>query len=368
MERTTVGDMLRALGAIAPADKAADWDPVGLQVGDPEADGGAVAVCHEVSDEVIDAVLALPERPALLVSYHPLLFRPVTSLVAGKGPEGRALRLAAAAVALAVIHTNWDAVPGGAADALCASLGIEEPVPFGPIEAGPTVKVVTFAPAESADTLVEAMADAGAGRIGRYSRCSFRTPGSGSFLGGDLSDPVVGTAGSVTVVPEVRVEMLAPAARRDAVLAAMVSAHPYEEPAFDVIPTISNLGFVGRVGIPQVNSLARLAAMVAERLDAVGLRVAGDLERPLGRVAVIPGSGGDLLGAAIAAGADAVVTGDVRHHSAVSAVARRVAVVDAGHTATERPGMRALYAAIRSMEPGAIDLTHFDPTPWRDLR
>ena len=138
-----------------------------------------MAVYHEVTEEVIDVVLALPERPALLVSYHPLLFRPVTSLVAGKGPEGRALRLAAAAVALAVVHTNWDAVPGGAADALCGSLGIEEPVPFGPIEAGSTVKVVTFAPSESVEALVEAMADAGAGRIGRYTRCSFRTPGSG---------------------------------------------------------------------------------------------------------------------------------------------------------------------------------------------
>jgi dinuclear metal center YbgI/SA1388 family protein len=368
MERTTVEDTLRALDAIAPADKAADWDPVGLQLGDPEAAGGAVAVCHEVTDEVIDAVLALPERPALLVSYHPLLFRPVTSLVATRGPEGRALRLAAAAVAVAVVHTNWDAVPGGAADALCASLEIDRPVPFGPIDAGPTVKVVTFAPSDSAEALVEAMADAGAGRIGRYTRCSFRTSGSGSFLGGDLSDPVIGRAGSVTVVPEVRVEMVAPAARRDAVLAALVSAHPYEEPAFDVIPTISNLGFVGRVGIPPVTSLTRLAAMAAERLYAVGLRVAGDLERPLRRVAVIPGSGGDLLEAAIASGADAVVTGDVRHHSARSAVAGGMAVVDAGHTATERPGVRALYAAIRSLEPDAIDLTHFDPTPWRDLR
>ncbi len=368
MERTTVGDTLAALSALAPPDKAAGWDPVGLQLGDPEAGAGPVAVCHEVTDAVIDTVLSGRQRPALLVSYHPLLFRPVTSLVAGKGPGGRALRLAAGGVALAVVHTNWDAVPGGAADALCDALGLGDPAPFGPIEAGPTVKVVTFAPSESVDALVEAMAEAGAGRIGRYTHCSFRTPGSGSFLGGELSNPVVGEAGSATLAPEVRVEMVAPASRRDAVLAAMVAAHPYEEPAFDVIPTVSNVGFVGRVGTAPVNSLRQFAGLVADRLGTVGLRVAGDPERPLRRVAAVPGSGGDLLEAAIAAGADAVVTGDVRHHSTVSAVERGVAVIDAGHTATERPGIRALYAAIRSMEPGAIDLTHLDPTPWRDLR
>ena len=368
MERSTVGDTLAALSALAPADKAAHWDPVGLQLGDPEAESGPVAVCHEVTNQVIEAVLSHQPRPALLVSYHPLLFRPITSLVAGKGPGGRALRLAAAGVALAVVHTNWDAVPGGAADALCATLGIEEPAPFGPIEAGPTFKVVTFAPSESVESLVEAMAAAGAGRIGRYTRCSFRSPGSGSFLGGDLSDPVVGRAGSPTLAPEIRVEMVVPATHRDAVLAALVAAHPYEEPAFDVIPTVSNLGFVGRVGIAPVRSLDSFAAIVAERLGPVGLRVAGDHEQALRRIAVIPGSGGDLIEAAAAVGADAVVTGDVRHHSAVYAMELGVALLDPGHTATERPGIRALYAAIRSMEPGAIDLTHLDPTPWRDLR
>ncbi len=259
MERTTVGDTLAALSALAPPDKAAGWDPVGLQLGDPGAGAGPVAVCHEVTDAVIDTVLSGPPRPALLVSYHPLLFRPVTSLVAGKGPGGRALRLAAGGVALAVVHTNWDAVPGGAADALCDALGLGDAAPFGPIEAGPTIKVVTFAPSESVDALVEAMAEAGAGRIGRYTHCSFRSPGSGSFLGGELSNPVVGEAGSATLAPEVRVEMVAPASRRDAVLAAMVAAHPYEEPAFDVIPTVSNLGFVGRVGTAPVNSLRQFA-------------------------------------------------------------------------------------------------------------
>ena len=144
--------------------------------------------------------------------------------------------------------------------------GSRTPAPFGPIEAGPTVKVVTFAPSESVDALVEAMAEAGAGRIGRYTHCSFRSPGSGSFLGGELSNPVVGEAGSATLAPEVRVEMVAPASRRDTVLAAMVAAHPYEEPAFDVIPTVSNLGFVGRVGTAPVDSLRQFARLVADRL------------------------------------------------------------------------------------------------------
>ncbi len=247
--------------------------------------------------------------------------------------------------------------------------GIEEPAPFGPIEAGPTFKVVTFAPSESVESLVEAMAAAGAGRIGRYTRCSFRSPGSGSFLGGDLSDPVVGRAGSPTLAPEIRVEMVAPASHRDAVLAALVAAHPYEEPAFDVIPTVSNLGFVGRVGIAPVRSLDRFAA------SRGGTAWPG---RAAGRRGPRAGAAADRRHPRVGWRSDRSGGGRRRRRSSspamsgtirpCHAIERGVAVLDPGHTATERPGIRALYAAIRSMEPGAIDLTHLDPTPWRDLR
>lgn len=352
---------LAALARLTRPDRAASWDPVGLQFGDPEGEVVRVAVCHEVSGSTTQAIL--DATPDLVVSYHPLLFRPTTRLVAGPGPTGRAFALIAAGIGLAVTHTDFDAAPGGTADSLAAALGLSGVVPFGPVSGREQVKVVTFVPEESVETVVEAMAAAGGGRIGNYDSCSFRTPGEGSFRAGEGADPVTGEAGSFNVEPEVRVEMLAPRARRDGVIAALVRAHPYEEPAFDVYDVHSNHGFIGRVG-DRSGTLGDLVAEVREKLGDFGLRTAGDSGRTTERVAVVPGSGSSFIGAAAAAGADVIVTGDVDHHQAVAALDSGVAVVDPGHAATELPGMRALVEAVAGLGVEVIDLTGTGGGPW----
>ncbi len=365
MSGTSIGDVLATLGRTAPWDKAAGWDPAGLQLGDPATPVERAAVCHEVTEEVVAAVEADP--PDLLVTYHPLLFRPTTRLVAGPTAEGRAYRLLRAGVALAVVHTNLDVAAGGTADALAEALELDEVRRFGPVYAAETVKLVTFVPAAAADGVAAALAAAGAGTIGNYTHCSFRTTGSGTFFAGEGTQPVVGGVGELNVEPEVRLEMAAPRSSQAAVLEALLASHPYEEPAFDVYPVQANAGMIGRLGVlPQATRLEDLAATVAGRLHAAGMRVSGAAAAEVARVAVIPGSGGDFLGAAATAGAEVVVTGDVSHHRAAEVNARGVAVIDAGHAATERPGVRRLYAAMRQVVAATTDLTHLDPTPWRE--
>lgn len=364
MSGTSVGDVLAALGRTAPWDKAAGWDPVGLQLGDAATPVERAAVCHEVTEEVMAVVEADP--PDLLTAYHPLLFRPTTRVVAGPSAEGRAYRLLRAGVALAVVHTNLDVADGGTADALAEALELGEVRGFGPIYAADAVKLATFVPAAAVDSVAVALAAAGAGTIGNYTHCSFRTTGSGTFFAGEGTEPVVGGAGELNVEPEVRLEMVAPRSSQAAVLEALLAAHPYEEPAFDVYPVQANAGMIGRLGVlPQATRLQDFAATVATRLEAAEVRVAGAAAE-VDRVAVIPGSGGDFLAAAASAGAEVVVTGDVSHHRAAELNQRGVAVIDAGHAATERPGVRRLYAAMRQVVPATTDLTHLDPTPWRD--
>ena len=155
--------------------------------------------------------------------------------------------------------------------------------------------------------------------------------------------------------------MIAPQSRVDGVVAALVAAHPYDEPAYDVIATRSNAGFIGRVGeLGQTTDMAGLAALVGEKIGGI-VRFAG--EGSVSTVAVIPGSGGSFVEGIEA---DAVVTGDVSHHQARAAVAAGVGVVDPGHAATERPGVKALYAAVNEMIEDALDLTDIDPDPWRE--
>jgi len=356
----TIGRLLSRLRA--PAHRAAADDPGGLQLGDAAAPARRIGVCHEVTADVVDAAVAAGLD--LLVTYHPLLHAPTVRLVAGPSAEGRAWRLASAGVAVAVVHTAFDAAPGGTADALAAALGLRETRGFGPLAPAPAVKIVTFLPAGSVEAVVAALAAAGAGVIGEYSACSFRSPGTGTFTPGPGANPYIGRPGIPEAVDEVRVEMLAPASREAALVAALRAVHPYEEPAFDVYDVRSGPGLVGRVGETDPRPLADFGAAVVAALG--GARVSGRPDAPVGRVAVVPGSGAAYVADALAAGADVLVTGDVSHHRIVSAVERGLAVVDPGHAPTERPGMAPLVAAVAEAAGGAdiVDLTGFDPTPW----
>ena len=357
---TTVTDAVSALNRSFNVGKAAGWDPVGLQFGDPGALVESVAVCHEVTPEVLASVVEAGAD--LVVTYHPLLFRPTRSLIAGAGAAGRAFRLIAGGVALYAVHTAFDVLQGGTADQLAAALGLTDVSGFGPLWADEARKIITFAPAANVPDLLDAMAAAGAGRIGNYTHCSFRSDGVGSFLAEEETDPFVGEKGIINQENETRFEMIAPVHRLDAVIAALVTEHPYEEPAFDVVAVNANAGFVGRRGsLAHPYAADELGAMVRQRLGGV-VRRAG--EGTVSTVTVIPGSGGGMLNDVTT---DAVVTGDVSHHEARAAVERGIVVIDPGHAATERPGVRTLYAAVSDLlDSDVIDLTDVDCDPWKE--
>lgn len=362
MSERSVAAALEELSTSIPWDQAADWDVSGLTLGDPHQPVNTAGVCHEVTNGV---VAALAKEPVdLLIAYHPLLFRPVRTLRAGRGPEGLAFRLIRMGVALAVAHTAFDVCPGGAADTLAARLGLREVSGFGAMETAAQIKVVTFVPARYTEELAEAMASAGAGRIGNYRGCSYRSEGIGTFLPEAGAAPVVGDVGEKNRVAEVRLEMIAPQARKDELVAALSEVHPYEEPAFDLYPVSANLPMVGRVGtLPEPTSGTEFADRVAAALGVAAVRCVGVDDGPLTRVAVLPGSGGSFLGAAAASGAQMVITGDVSHHQMGQADHLGVGVIDPGHAATEAPGVQRLLELVDGVAPRTIDLTGFRPGP-----
>jgi hypothetical protein len=270
---------------------------------------------------------------------------------------------------LASIHTSFDAWPGGTADALAAAVGLESTRYFGSVDPASTVKIVVFVPNEDVERVAAAMAAAGAGNIGDYRGCSHRSEGTGVFTPVPGANPHVGEVGTAHHEPEVRLEMIAPSSARDRVCAALVAAHPYEAPAFDLYDVTANSGFIGRVGqLPEATNVGELASSVSGMLGSVGVRVSGGHDRPVGSVAVVPGSGGSFVAGARASGADVLVTGDVGHHKVVEALDMGLAVIDVGHTTSERPGMASLLDVVSraAVEVGAgvVDLTPLDPTPW----
>jgi dinuclear metal center YbgI/SA1388 family protein len=340
-------DVVERLAARTHPERAAAWDAVGLQVGDPQGPVRSVAVVHEVTEDVTVRLEADPVD--LVVAYHPLLFRPASRLVPGRSPAGRATRLLRAGVAVLVTHSDFDAMPGGMSDAMADALGLSGVVGFAPVAAAEQVKVVTFMPEDAVDAVIAALGTAGAGRIGDYEQCAFTTGGTGRFVASAGTHPAAGTAGAANAEPEVRVEMIAPRGRADAIVEALIAAHPYEEPAFDVYPVASNHALGGCIGT-WGGSWDELVERAIAAFEPEGLRCrrAGPNRTPR-RIAVSPGAGESRIAAAAAAGCDVLVSGDIAHHRAVEATDRGLSIIDVGHAASERPGMARLAALVTEL-------------------
>jgi dinuclear metal center YbgI/SA1388 family protein len=335
-----VAAFVARLAARTHPERAAAWDAVGLQVGDPTAPVRTVRVVHEVTEAVTQVLEG--EAVDLVVAYHPLLFRPAARLVVGRGPSGRAARLLRAGVAVVVTHSDFDAMPGGMSDAMADALGLADVSGFAPVTATEQVKVVTFVPSESVTGVIAALSAAGAGRIGDYEQCAFTVDGIGRFVAGEATNPSAGAAGEANAEPEVRVEMVAPRSGAEAIIEALIASHPYEEPAFDVYPVVSNHALGGRIGT-FAGTWDGLVERAVAAFEPEGLRVRrADDGRPPRRVAVSPGAGESRIARAVAAGCDVLVSGDISHHRAAEATDRGLSIIDVGHEASERPGMQRL--------------------------
>ena len=343
---------------------AEPWDAVGLVCGDPDTDVSRVHFAVDPVATVADEAIAAGAQ--LLVTHHPLYLRGTTT-VAATSAKGRLVhRLISNGVGLYVAHTNADVADPGVSDALAAALGVQDAAPLDPRPGEPQDKLVTFAPADSVERILDALTAAGAGTIGNYTRCAYLGDGTGTFLPGEGSDPTVGTPDKVERTPETRIEIVLPRGRRREVVRALLDVHPYEEPAYDVLE-LAALGGprgLGRIGeLQHPTTLEQFTAAVARALPptAWGVRGAGDPQRQVRTVAVCGGSGGELASAAARAGADVLVTADLRHHPASETVEDGgVALVDAAHWATEWPWLGQAARLLTTVET-TVSTTVTDP-------
>jgi dinuclear metal center YbgI/SA1388 family protein len=335
-----LGDVIDVLEAAYPPALAQDWDSVGLVCGDPGDDVASVTISVDATAAVVDEV---PDR-GLLFAHHPLLLRGVDTVAANTTKGSLLHRMIRTGRALFTAHTNADSASPGVSDALACALGLTVEEVLAPAVGGPdNDKWIVYVPAQNADAVRQAMFAAGAGHIGDYSHCSWGVTGTGQFLPREGASPTIGSVGSVERVEEDRVEMVAPARLRGHVLAALRSAHPYEEPAFDIfamalVPADVGLGRIGVLPKPQT-----LAAFVSRVHDALpgtswGIRASGEDDAEVLRVAVCGGAGDSLLDIVAGAGVHAYVTADLRHHPADEHRRRSdVALIDVAHWASEYP-------------------------------
>ena len=321
----------------APKSIAWEKDNVGLQVGSLRREIKNILLCLDVDENVIDE--ASRKKCNLIISHHPLLFRSLKKLDVGNDKKSRIIeKLIKKNITLYSAHTNLDFTKDGVSFQLANRLKLVNQKFMINLSSNQN-KLSIFVPSSHADKVAEAIHNAGAGIIGEYTNCSFRTNGTGTFKGSEKSNPNLGIKGKIEHVEEIKIEVLVDSFNLQKVIAEMKKAHPYEEVAFDVYPLANSNVNYGMGVIGELNkelSEKDFLKHVSKSLRIKNLRFTKGLKDKIKRVAVCGGSGSDLLDTAIQNNADAFVTADVKYHTFQDAE-KEILLVDAGHFETEIP-------------------------------
>jgi len=333
---------------MAPLSLAESWDNAGLQVGDPDAGVERILLALDVS---LDVAREAKEKSAgLIVCHHPLLLNPLKS-VGFDRPEGKLIAyLIKNGITVYAAHTNLDAAAGGVSAVLAEKLGLGSTSVLHRTGRERYYKLAVFVPAGYEDAVRNALSAAGAGWIGNYSHCTFMCAGTGTFRPLPGARPFIGRTGETELVNEIRLETLVPAGILKKAVLAMLEAHPYEEVAYDLYP-LENEGPAygpGRVGaLEEPLPLIRFAEKVKAALGLPAVRLGGLPGSTVRTVAVCGGAGAGFWPDALRAGADTIVTGDLKYHQAQEMLAAGLKFVDAGHYGTEAVILPALRSFIQ---------------------
>lgn len=360
-----VSDILAAVERLAPRPLAESWDNNGLLVGRSDRPVTRVLLGTDFTEGLVAEAAAAGAR--CIVTHHPVMLRGVNRLTE-RDPEHRAVLSAIEkGVAHIACHTNLDGAVGGTNDVLAELLGLTDVRPLTPQPAEELCKLVVFVPENDLPHVQGAMFAAGGGVIGEYSECSFRVGGTGTFMGSPASNPAAGERGKFEQLPELRLEVVVPARRVEAVVDAMRNAHSYEEPAFDVYPlrAVGVKTGLGRIGVfPEGRTVDELIALLKQKLEIAVVGLIGPRDRRVRKAAICTGSCGKVLHNVIAAGADFYLTGEVRHHDALAARESGLTVAAVGHFASERIAMFPLAERLAKTVAGVeftVSRTESDP-------
>ena len=323
-----------------PEKTAEEWDNPGLQLGRQTYEIHKILVALELTPEV--AHEAIESGVQLILTHHPFIFKPIKSIT-DKDPEGTLLLdLAEHHIALLASHTNLDAAPQAISEKLADDLNLNKRRIFLPHHPYEAYKIIVFVPESHADSVAEAMHQAGAGNVGQYDHVSFRSHGEGRFTCGFQSHPAIGEPGSSETVAELRIEMVVSGRELGRVIQAMLKAHPYEEPAYDVFKLESDVhqmtdlyGFGITGELPAPMPLQSLAKHLKQIWDIPVLRISDSTDKIIQTVAILNGSGARYLNQCKNT-ADVYITGDCGHHDFDNARRIGIPLIDAGHYDTEK--------------------------------
>ena len=309
-----IKDIANALEMFAPLPLQEGFDNAGLQVGLTEAEVAGVLLCLDVTEKVVDEAVA--SGCNLIVSHHPLIFSPLKKITGRNYVERCVIKALQNGIAIYSAHTNIDSAKGGVNYRIAEILGLQNVRILVPKEDS-LLKLAVYVPVSHTDAVRKALFDAGCGNIGNYDSCSYNVNGYGTFKANEGCNPFCGEIDKLHKEEEVRIETIMPAYIKNRVVAALLAAHPYEEPAYDIYPLKNSwegagLGVVG--DLPCERDEKDFLNEVKEKFGVGSLRHTAFLGNKVKRVALCGGSGASFADAAIAAGAQVYITGEARYH------------------------------------------------------
>ena len=367
-----IKEISKKIDEMIPLKLAQDWDNVGLLIGDPQKNVKKILLTIDVTREVLAE--AKKQKAELIIAYHPLIWDALKKITAD-GPTGVVFDLIRSGIAVFSIHTALDVLTGGVNDGLAEIVGIKDAKPIGDYvsdPAGDNYKLVVFVPVESLAKVSNFIFAAGAGAIGNYSNCGFAAEGTGTFLPLAGAKPAIGQKNRLEKVNEMRFETLVPAAKLEAVVAAMKNAHPYEMPAFDIIKLHDQSKFgLGRIGeLERPLSIAEIIKRLKKTTGAKAVGLVGDNKKLVKTAAVCAGTCGKMINLVIAEQADLYLTGELKHHQALAAQQAGLTCICLSHTVSERFILKKLAKQLQNALKGTIiriSSQDKDPFVWKNV-
>ena len=362
-----VKELLNTINKFAPFFLQESYDNSGLQVGDLEAEITKIALALEATDESIE--FAISNNANVLLTHHPILFFSTKSVIKQEKPF--LYKALSNGLNLIAAHTNFDIAENGLNDYVGNLLGINKK---GPIQAA-SEKIFKFSfyvPGEYADKVKEAVFSAGAGVIGNYDRASFNISGTGTFRPLENTHPFIGEKGKVSYVNEVKVETVVRERYLQDVTNALLNAHPYEEPAYDIYELKINNSFgIGMVGnVHPFTSLEDFAEFVKYKLSAEYVRIVKSSDTSINTVAFCSGAGGTLLETVARLGVDVFVSGDITYHTAVRAKELGLNVIDVEHFDSEKFFKQAMFEQLvkSGIDREMLTLYNGESSPFKIIK
>ncbi len=363
-----IKDIAETIEKIAPLKLAQDWDNVGFLVGDSNRNVKKILLTIDITKAV--AAEAKRLKTDLIISYHPVIWDGLKNITTN-GPGSIVYELVRSDIAVFSIHTALDAAVGGVNDGLAEIIGIKDAKPIGDYVQGTSedYKLVVFIPIKSVTRVSNAIFAAGAGGLGNYRCCSFSTEGTGTFLPLAGARPAIGKKGKLEKVEELRFETIVPAEKLAYVITAMKQAHPYEEPAFDVIKLYNQQHKFGLGRIGKLSKPTRMTEIIKRIKKETGAKAAGFVGngKPLVKTAAVcAGSCSGIINSVIAQKADLYVTGELKHHYALAAQEANLSCICLGHSVSERFILKKLAKQLRKELKGTtIKLSAKDAEPFK---